>query len=118
MLEPRDWTAEQRQFLQAHFAKEILPVLTPLAVQELDPPPRLPGLQWYVAAVLASARVGGADRRHAGAQPVFPLDPPAGQGGRLPGAAGGRDRRQRCGRLPRLRRSWPRPCSASPATPT
>ena len=56
VLEPREWTASQRQFLQAHFAKEILPVLTPLAVQELDPPPLLPGQQWYVAAVLAGGR--------------------------------------------------------------
>jgi polyphosphate kinase len=54
VLEPRDWTAAQRQFLQAHFSKEILPALTPLAVQELDPPPLLPGQQWYVAAVLAA----------------------------------------------------------------
>ena len=55
VLGPRDWSADHRRFLQAHFAKEILPVLTPLAVQELAPPPRLPGLQWYVAAVLATA---------------------------------------------------------------
>jgi polyphosphate kinase len=53
VLEPRAWSAPQRQFLQAHFAKEIMPVLTPLAVQDLDPPPLLPGLQWFMAAVLA-----------------------------------------------------------------
>jgi polyphosphate kinase len=56
VLEPRDWTASQRQFLQAHFAKELLPALTPLAVQELNPPPLLPGQQWYVAAVLAGGQ--------------------------------------------------------------
>jgi polyphosphate kinase len=56
VLERRDWTAPQRQFLQAHFTKELLPALTPLAVQELEPPPLLPGQQWYVAAVLAAAQ--------------------------------------------------------------
>ena len=56
VLDRRDWTASHRQFLQAHFAKELLPALTPLAVQELDPPPLLPGQQWYVAAVLAAGR--------------------------------------------------------------
>jgi len=60
VLEPSQWTAEHRRFLQVHFGKEILPVLTPLAVQQLDPPPRLPGLQWYVAAVLAG---GGQEER-------------------------------------------------------
>ena len=54
VLEPNDWTADQRDFLRAHFTKEILPVLTPLAVEELHPPPLLPGQQWYVAAVLAA----------------------------------------------------------------
>ena len=56
VLEPRDWTAPQRQFLQGHFAKELLPALTPLAVQELHPPPLLPPQQWYVAAVLAAGQ--------------------------------------------------------------
>jgi len=59
VLEPPGWTTSQRDFLRSHFGKEILPVLTPLAIQELDPPPLLPGLQLHVAAVLAS---GHADR--------------------------------------------------------
>jgi polyphosphate kinase len=50
---PREWTPPQRRFLQSHFAHEILPVLTPLAIEELDPGPLLPGLQLHVAAVLA-----------------------------------------------------------------
>jgi polyphosphate kinase len=53
VLEPGDWTATQEEFLEAHFSNEVLPVLTPLAVQELDPCPLLPGLHLYVAAVLA-----------------------------------------------------------------
>jgi len=55
-----EWTAEQGKFLQTYFSKEILPVLTPLAVQELRPSPRLPGLQWHVAARLVKA--GGEER--------------------------------------------------------
>ena len=55
VLEPKEWTADHRQFLQTHFTKEIVPVLTPLAVEDIDPPPRLPGLQWYVSAVLHSS---------------------------------------------------------------
>ena len=46
------WTDQQRQFLQAYFSKEVLPVLTPLAVQDLHPAPRLPGLQWHLAALM------------------------------------------------------------------
>jgi polyphosphate kinase len=59
VFEARDWTPQQRRFLQSHFRKEILPVLTPLAIEELDPRPLLPGLQLHVAAVLAP---GQADR--------------------------------------------------------
>ena len=49
------WSDEQRTFLQTYFSKEVLPVLTPLAVQDLHPCPRLPGLQWHVAARLTKA---------------------------------------------------------------
>ncbi len=49
------WSDTDRSFLHGYFSKEILPVLTPLAVQELHPTPRLPGLQWHVAAVLTRA---------------------------------------------------------------
>ncbi len=52
VLESGDWTAGQGQFLQSYFSREIMPILTPLAVQDLDPPPLLPGLQLYVAAVI------------------------------------------------------------------
>ena len=59
VFRPPDWSGPQRDFLRSHFCKEILPILTPLAVQELDPPPLLPGLQLHVAGVLVS---GHADR--------------------------------------------------------
>ena len=49
------WTDQQRQFLQAYFSKEVLPVLTPLAVEDLHPAPRLPGLQWHLAVLLENS---------------------------------------------------------------
>jgi polyphosphate kinase len=52
VLEPAEWTAAQKSYLREHFAAEILPALTPLAVQDLQPPPLLPGLTLFVAAVL------------------------------------------------------------------
>ena len=44
-----DWSPEQRGFLRTHFETDILPVLTPLAVDELDPFPILPGLVLHLA---------------------------------------------------------------------
>lgn len=58
VFEPQDWTAEQQPFLQSYFTKEVLPVLTPLAVEKLDPAPLLPGLKLHVAAVLAAGQTG------------------------------------------------------------
>ena len=52
VLELPEWTPEQRRFLEAYFTTEILPVLTPLAMQELVPSPLLPGLGLNVALVL------------------------------------------------------------------
>ncbi len=52
VLEPEEWTPAQRKYVRDHFAAEILPVLTPLGVQELDPPPLLPGLTLFTATVL------------------------------------------------------------------
>jgi polyphosphate kinase len=53
VFEPKEWTPEQHQYLRTHFAQEILPVLTPLAVQDLEPPPLLPGLQLHVGLRIA-----------------------------------------------------------------
>jgi len=52
---PEEWTREHRQFLRSYFQREVLPTLTPLAVQQLRPVPLLPGLQLNVAALLAPA---------------------------------------------------------------
>lgn len=43
------WSHEQRTFLTTYFQNEIMPVLTPLAMSNLDPPPILPGRQLNVA---------------------------------------------------------------------
>jgi polyphosphate kinase len=48
-----DWEPEQQRFLKAHFAREILPLLTPLAMADLDPRPLLPSLQMCVAALVS-----------------------------------------------------------------
>ena len=45
------WTDEHRRFLQAYFAREIEPLLTPLSIQDLSPGPLLPNLQLHVAAL-------------------------------------------------------------------
>ena len=78
VVSPAQWTDQERTFLQVYFNKEILPVLTPLAVQELHPPPRLPGLQWHVAVVLTKAE---GDQRIA----VTPVPQQISRWGRLPG---------------------------------
>lgn len=52
---PKEWTAAQAQFLRNYFLHEVQPVLTPVAVKDLEPSPLLPGLQLSVA-VLVSAR--------------------------------------------------------------
>ncbi len=52
VLFPRRWTDEHHDHVRQHFIKEILPILTPLAVQDLEPAPLLPGLQLCVAVLL------------------------------------------------------------------
>ena len=56
VLSRADWTDQQAQFLRQHFTAEILPVLTPMAVEELKPAPLLPGLQLFVAFTVASGK--------------------------------------------------------------
>lgn len=52
VLEPGQWTPADQQFLRAYFLRELLPVLTPLAVEELRPLPLLPGLRLHVGLVV------------------------------------------------------------------
>ena len=52
LWEQQQWPEEQREFLAAYFAREIQPLLTPLAIEELTPRPLLPNLQLHIAALL------------------------------------------------------------------
>lgn len=54
LAEMAELSAEQRRFLRSYFSTNVLPVLTPLGVEELNPPPVLPGLKLYLAARLKS----------------------------------------------------------------
>jgi polyphosphate kinase len=60
VFEAQDWTTQQRRFLRSYFTKEILPVVTPLAMEALEPAPVLPGLRLHVAAVLAPGQTAAA----------------------------------------------------------
>ncbi|MBN2445699.1 MAG: polyphosphate kinase 1, partial [Phycisphaerae bacterium] len=57
------WTPEQRRFLASFFASDVLPVLTPLAVEELDPCPLLPGLQLFVAVLVCTSTTNSSERK-------------------------------------------------------
>jgi len=60
-LSPRDLTPSQRNFMESHFQLEIQPVLTPLAMDRLEPQPVLPGLQMMLALrLISSAAAQGA----------------------------------------------------------
>jgi polyphosphate kinase len=63
VLEAGEWTDEQREFLGLHFSREILPVITPLAIGELDPSPLLPTLQLHVGLVIRSSADGQAEEK-------------------------------------------------------
>ncbi len=54
-LEPPELSVEQRRFLESFFQREVLPVLTPLAVDRLDHCPVLPGLRLMLALRVTSA---------------------------------------------------------------
>ncbi len=62
VLEPDQWNEDHRRFLRAYFLDEVMPVLTPLAVQELDPSPLIPALQLNIAAALRSEKNGESER--------------------------------------------------------
>jgi polyphosphate kinase len=63
VLETKDWSVEQQRYLRSHFTREILPVLTPLAVQELDPAPLLPSLRLHVGLLIATTTDGQPSQR-------------------------------------------------------
>jgi len=57
------WTPKQRQFLSKYFTAEVLPVLTPLAVEELDPCPLLSDLQLFVALSVSVSKSDASDQK-------------------------------------------------------
>jgi polyphosphate kinase len=52
VLGPEEWTPTQRTFVRSYFTAEVQAILTPLAMEELTPPPLLPSLQLNVAVLL------------------------------------------------------------------
>ncbi len=56
VLTRADWNDEQRAYLRQHFNNEILPILTPIAIEGLNPSPLLPGLQLYLALSVSAGR--------------------------------------------------------------
>jgi polyphosphate kinase len=58
-----DWTPMQRQFLAKFFTMEVLPVLTPLSVEELSTRPLLPGLQLFVGLLVDTSKAGQAEQK-------------------------------------------------------
>ncbi len=110
------WDDAQRHFLQTHFNKEVLPVLTPLAVQDHRPPPRLAGLQWHLAVLLKKA---AGEEKIA----VAPVPQQTSRWVRLSGDEVALARLDEvmvanAGAIFPARRFWLRRCSASPATRT
>lgn len=53
-----DWLPKQREFLARFATTDVLPILTPLVVEELNPRPMLPGLQLLVAFLVEPAEPG------------------------------------------------------------
>lgn len=47
-----DWSPENEHFLKSYFTREIMPLLTPMALEDLKPRPLLPTLQMHVAALV------------------------------------------------------------------
>ncbi len=62
LLEIEDLSDAQRRFLGEHFTAEVLPALTPLAVDQTARAPLLPGLKLYLALLLAPPRPEAAQR--------------------------------------------------------
>jgi len=63
LLASHELTAEQRKYADSYFELEVRPILTPIAVDQIDPCPVLPGLRLMLAVRLSPAgSAGGEDR--------------------------------------------------------
>ncbi len=49
---PAEWSPENEHFLKSYFSRELVPLLTPMALEDLKPRPLLPTLQMHVAAIV------------------------------------------------------------------
>jgi polyphosphate kinase len=56
VLDLKNLNRQQERFARTHFSRVVLPVLTPLAVQELDPCPLLPGLRLHLGLVIRAKK--------------------------------------------------------------
>ena len=56
IVDRRRWSPEQAIAVRTYFHREILPILTPLAVEDLDPCPLLPGLRLQVGLVVRTKK--------------------------------------------------------------
>lgn len=54
LIQRNEWTIEQRKYLREYFINRVLPVLTPLSMQDLQPYPLLHGRQIIVAIAIQS----------------------------------------------------------------
>jgi polyphosphate kinase len=70
LLEARELSAGQERFVRSFFQVEVLPVLTPLAIDQLDPSPVVPGLRLMVALRLSGKDAEGAARERIAVVPV------------------------------------------------
>ena len=56
VTDKNDWTIGQREYLERYFANEISPVLTPMAMDQLQPSPLLTGRQLTLAAAISTGK--------------------------------------------------------------
>ena len=109
---------QQRAFLARYFTAEVLPALTPLAIDVSRPFPKLANLSLNLALLLAPAEGEEQPRlaRGAGAGRPAPAGAPAGRRREHLRAAGGDHPRRAGHAVPGPDGRWSRPPSASPAT--
>jgi polyphosphate kinase len=63
VVERKDWDASEERFLRSYFVREVMPILTPLAVQDIRPAPALAGLRLHVGLVLRTVRGDEAEEK-------------------------------------------------------
>jgi polyphosphate kinase len=73
ILSREEWGGEDRSVLRSYWSEEVLPVLTPLAVSELDPPPLIAGQQLHIGLVVSVQKDSPGERLVVvGIPPQFP----------------------------------------------